>query len=349
MTRRGLPFLLILALILLHGGCSSRVHDQTSHTASEVIGSQGPVTEPTTLGPIILAPPAFSTEGIRIATFNAEFMFDGLEPDGEATFAWKLDSLAAANHRRGIGAIVAMLDPDIIMFQEIENEYVLERLIEESLPDSGYQAYFVPGFDSFTRQNVGLISRIPIDEIGRTDERARVEGTRQDYGVSKNMWARLDLGGIPVTIIGLHLLAQPDNVERAPRREAQARVLYNLAQAEAAEGRELIILGDFNDFDGDVSDRKGSRPITRVLSMIRLAGGGMTNVMGEVQQQDRFTTHWDRNRDGRLTDDELSAIDHLLLSPGLYARLLEVQFVHAHNPMYGPDHFPIVVTLELER
>ena len=347
MTRHGLPFLLILVLVFLHSGCGPRVHDYTTATdTSGIIGSQGPVADSTTLGPLTLSAPTFTAEGIRVATLNAEFMFDGLEPDGEATFAWKDDSLAAANHRRGIGDIVAMLDVDIIMFQEIENEFVLQMMIDESLSDTGYEAYFVQGFDSFTRQNVGLISRIPVEECGRIDERERVEGTRQEYGVSKNMWARLEIEGIPTTIIGLHFLAQPDNVERAPRREAQARVIYNFAQAEADAGRELIILGDFNDFDGEVPDRKGSRPITNVLSTIKSAGDGMINVMGEVHQQDRFTTHWDRNNDGRVTNDELSAIDHLLISTGLYLHLVDVQFVHAHNPMYGPDHFPIVVTLQ---
>ncbi len=41
----------------------------------------------------------------------------------------------------------------------------------------------------------------------------------------------------------------------------------------------------------------------------------------------------------------MSAIDHILLSPGLDRRLREVRYVHAHDPTLGPDHFPVVVTI----
>ena len=107
--------------------------------------------------------------------------------------------------------------------------------------------------------------------------------------------------------------------------------------------------GDFNDFDADVPDRAGSTPISRVLRLLKEAGPGPTDdlrtVLGEVPQAQRFTAAWDRNADGTISFDELSALDHLLLSPGLYGRLREVRFVHAHDPLRVSDHFPVVVTL----
>ena len=51
-------------------------------------------------------------------------------------------------------------------------------------------------------------------------DRAPVGVAGAPYGVSKNLWARLTLLGRPTTVVGVHFLAQPDNPERRPRRDA---------------------------------------------------------------------------------------------------------------------------------
>jgi|GEM_PF-431007 len=312
-------------------------------------GSRGPVAAPTEIGAFVAEPVRYTAQGLRVAAFNVEFLFDGVDPEGQADFPWKGDPAAARNHRDGVARIIRMLDADVLMLQEVENQEVLDMMIEESLADMGYRAYYVRGRDTFTRQDIGLLSRLPVDEVGRTDERAPVAGGREDYGVSKNLWARMNLGGVPVTLIGVHFLSQPDNRQRRPQREAQAAVIRRLADAEFASGREVVVLGDFNDFDPDTPDRRGSVPITEVLATIRGAGPGLRNVMAEVPQQRRFTAFWDRNRNGVVEEGELSAIDHVLLPPRLHRALVEVTFAHAHDPAHGPDHFPIVVTLDPAR
>ena len=49
--------------------------------------------------------------------------------------------------------------------------------------------------------------------------------------------------------------------------------------------------------------------------------------------------------DGQFDAGEFSAIDHVLLSPALYRRVVDVRYVHSHDPRTVSDHFPIVVTL----
>jgi endonuclease/exonuclease/phosphatase family metal-dependent hydrolase len=295
------------------------------------------------------APPAWTVEGTRIATFNAEFLFDGEGPEGDATFPWKGDPEASRTHRADIARVVRMLDADVVVLVETESLRALELMIEENLADMGYTPHLVEGLDSFTRQNIGLLSRLPVEAAGRTDERVPVGVTDQTYGVSKNLWARLTIGGMPVTLVAAHFLARPDDPERKDRREAQAEVMRRLVEREMTVGREVVMLGDLNDFDADVPDRASSTPISRVLRVIKEAGPGpdddLRNVLGDVPQAQRFTAAWDRNNDGTVTMDELSALDHLLLSPGLYGRLREVRFVHAHEPLRVSDHFPVVVTL----
>lgn len=287
--------------------------------------------------------PSFTADGVRVAFWNAEFLFDGVDEEGRADFPWKGDPIASRHHRDRVARVLRALNADVVMLAEVENREVMEMLVQESLADLGYTVHYVRGRDNFTRQDMGLLSRLPIEEVGRTDERAPMPGTDETYGVSKNLWARFSLGRTPVTIIGLHFLSQPDNAERRPSREAQAEVIRQLAAAERAAGREVIVTGDFNDFDADVPDRKNSQPITQVLSTVK--GAGLQNVMERIPQELRYTALWDRNDSGSVDRNELSAIDHMLLSAGLWRRVRDVQFVHMHDPTHGPDHFPIVVTL----
>ncbi len=294
-------------------------------------------------------PPVFSAQGIRVAALNAEFMFDGMDNEGQADFPHKGDPARARAHRDEIGRIVRMLQADVVMLAEVEHAAAAQMLVDESLSDLGYKVYFVQGKDTFTGQDMALLSRIPVEAVGRTDERAAVEGSNDTYGVSKNLWAHLTLGGVPTTIIGVHLLSRPDDPSRKPTRQAQAEVIRQLVVQEEAAGRALVVLGDFNDFDDATPDRYGSQPITDVLARIKRAGDGpdddLKNVIAEVAQAQRYTSFYDRNSNSRVDEGEFSAIDHVLLSPALYRRLREVHYVHAHDPTLATDHFPIVVTL----
>lgn len=314
-------------------------------------GSSGTVQDTERKPPPIIEgrAPDYRSEGIRIATFNGEFLFDGLDPEGQASFPWKDDPVAARVHQDSVARVIRDLDADVIVIPETENVTVLERMVQGPLAGMGYQPVLIEGEDTFTMQDVGMLSRLPVEMSGRTDERVPVGLTDRTYGVSKNLWARIDLGGTPTTLIGAHFLARPDDKSREDRREAQAEVIRRLVERETRQGREVIALGDFNDFDAQVPDRIGSRPITDVLTIIKSAGPGpeddLINVMSDVPQADRYTSFYDRNDNGELDAGELSAIDHLLLSPGLYQRLREVRFVHGHDPRLVSDHFPIVVTL----
>ncbi len=332
------PYLfLLVAAALFFGGCA--------RTAPAPMPSEAPAAfvfhpEP---------PPEYRHEGIRIATLNTEFLFDGLGDEGEATFPHKGDPEKARLHREHIARIIRLIQADVVMLEEVENDTVLYLMIEESLDDLGYQVYFVPGNDRFTGQDVALLSRLPIDEVGRTDERAPVEGERRKQGVSKNLYARLTLGGVPTTLIGLHFYARPHDPTRKERREAQAEVIRRLAVREIEAGRAVVVLGDFNDYDDATLDFSGNRPITDVLHRIKAAGpdddDDLHNVLSDVPQDHRFTNFWDRDHDGVIDRDELSAIDHILLSPALSRRIVEVHYVHAHDPFTYTDHFPVVVTV----
>jgi exonuclease III len=236
------------------------------------------------------------------------------------------------------------------MLQEVENEDVLRRLARtEPLAGMGYRAHFVQGTDHFTGQDVGLLARVPVAETGRTDQRAPVGSSGEDYGVSKNLYARLRWQSTPLTLIGVHFLARPDDASREAKREAQAEVIRRLVAREQRAGRAPVVLGDFNDFDAATPDVAGSQPITDVLQTIKRAGPGpadnLQSVVPRVARDQRYTAFYDRDEDDTVDGPgELSALDHLLVGPALLPHLERVRYAHGHDPVRGPDHFPIVAT-----
>ncbi len=234
-----------------------------------------------------------------------------------------------------VAAIVKKHDPDILHLSEVENERALDTFNQKFLADAGYRAYFVPGTDTATGQDVALLSRVALEDIHRDPRRGRSGSTRK--GVSKHYVATLRAGDLRLGLIGIHLLARPHEESRVAKREAQADAVRGMARELADDGRSVIVWGDFNDFDGRALDRSGNRPITRVLEWIRDLDPGdpsddLVNVAERLPQRQRYTNGRD-------------AIDHVLVSPELAARIVDVRIPHDHDPHAVTNHFPILVEL----
>ena len=85
-------------------------------------------------------------------------------------------------------------------------------------------------------------------------------------------------------------------------------------------------------------DRRGSRPITEVLRWVRELdpddpGDDLANALAHVPEAERVTSRYG------------TAIDHVLLSAGLYSRVQKVQIL---RQVQVSDHYPIVVDLGLD-
>jgi exonuclease III len=288
-----------------------------------------------------------------LMTLNAEFLWDGLPPEeGDALFARKGSRERAETHMREIAGMIRAADADLVNLAEVENLQALERLNSLFLKDQGYRAYLVDGTDSATGQDMGLLTRIDLDKIGR-DPRPGTSGNVKK-AVSKHYQATLKVGKLKLGLVGLHLIAKPADPKRVADREAQADAIRRMARELKSQGFAVVVWGDFNDYDGQTLDHQNHQPISRVLAWIRGLNPAdphddLINAASFVEQKQRFTAHADKNGNGKVDGKkELSAIDHILLDPALTPRVTSVEIRQDLDLTHVTDHFPIVVRLKVE-
>jgi len=268
------------------------------------------------------------------------------------------NSAAAQTHLDTVAGIIREMNVDVLNLAEVQNCDVLSSL-NAKLSGMGYNYYLVKGTDSATGQNVALLTRVdPEVDLKRTEARVSYplsgsncgSPTKGDTGISKHYYTYLTVNGLKITLLGLHLIAIPDDPVRCNQREGQISVAVQVVNQEIkSPSSEGIVLGDLNDYDGTYLDDAKSVPISRCLAMLKDAG--LTNVARLVST--RYTGWWDKNDNCKVDlPQEGTGIDHILVSKGLNSRLLSAEHVHTFTPQcppanYDPDHWPVVATFDM--
>jgi len=300
-----------------------------------------------------------------LAQFNVEWLFTEPYKDCPGNgCSWSTPEDEYI-HLETIAKRLTSINADTVHLCEVQSCTQLEQLIE-LLPDSDYRAYLIQGTDSYTGQNVGLLTRVdPIKQLERTEERVSypVQDSKCGYvgdsgteGVSKHLISDFTVNNISFTLIGVHLLSKPNDPTACTKREAQAQVLQNLIYNRTIQKKNIIVLGDLNDYDGDVPDLNSDIPNSRVLRIMHgyegIYGGEyeLFSVGNNTVQSELYTEWWDETGDCVVDETEYSAIDHILMSQTLYERVVDVQYYHEYDEgceTYDSDHYPIVVRLEM--
>jgi hypothetical protein len=273
--------------------------------------------------------------------------------------AW-VNETEALIHMKYVSNVVATLQPDILNVCEVEGCDELNMLVSPTyLGDSSYIPYLKQGTDTSTGQNVGMITRMdPLVSLFRTEEKIQypLPGSNCGYtgspgtaGVSKHYITEYVFYGRPTLFIGLHLLAYPEDTTRCVEREAQAQIIQNVISAYKGE---VIVLGDFNDFDGLVLDSNRNVPTSRVLDILKGLDGKykgtyeLKSAASKIPEVERFSDWWDKNTDCVSTADEFSMIDYVLVSPFLFDKIARAFVYHGYDEFcgkYNSDHYPLVV------
>lgn len=297
-----------------------------------------------------------------ISQFNVEWLFTEPYKDCPGSGCEWNSTVEEYDHMKSIAQVLLDLDADTVHLCEVQSCTQLMQLID-LLPDSHYKPYLIEGSDTYTGQNVGLLTRVdPILPLQRTEDRSdypivdsncEYNGTAGSTGVSKHLITTFSLNGHNYSMVGAHLLSNPNDPTACAKREAQAQVLQNTITS-IQQYYDIIVLGDFNDFDDTVKDINNNIPNSRVLSMLKGEDGEkkgsyqLYSVGTLVKQSELYTNWYDPNGDCVVETSEYSTIDHILLSKTLYAQVYAVEYYHKYSEgcnITNSDHYPIKITI----
>ena len=296
-----------------------------------------------------------------LVQFNVEWLFTQPYSSCPGICTWK-DTTDEYTHLGTIRDILSDLNADTVHMCEVQSCTQLD----EVSPNSDYRSYMIEGEDTYTGQNVGLITKIdPVETLSRTEERVAypIPNSKCGYidnpgteGVSKHLITRFLVQNVSIYLIGAHFLSDPNDPSSCAKREAQAQVLQNKIQEFMKNGHEVIMMGDLNDFDGIYLDINSNKPNSQVLETLK-GNAGETNdytlyaISGKIPQENRYTEWYDENPDCQVEKSEFSMIDHILVSKGLYTKIEYVEYYHVYKEgcgTYESDHYPILVTFRFD-
>jgi len=303
---------------------------------------------------------------MRIVQYNVEWLF--IDYNSEANCpgygcTW-VNQSEAQTHMNYVANVISDLNPDFINFCEIEGCDEL-NMLKDKLGDS-YMPYLKKGTDSATGQNVGFLSRIdPVISLYRTEVRYNypIPGSKCGYtgassstGVSKHYITEFEFGGMQVAVIAAHLIAIPTDSSRCAQREGQASILQEVIMSYIKEDYEVIMLGDFNDYDAEVLDINNDKPKSQVLDILKgftgdYAGKYELYSVAETITQDQRYSDWYNSDSNCNTDSQrdFSMIDHILVTDSIRKNIFNTFIYHGYDEFcgkYDSDHFPVVIDLQ---
>lgn len=301
---------------------------------------------------------------LRLVQYNVEWLFIDYYSNANCPgngCSWH-NSTAAQTHLSYVSNVIRTLNPDIINFCEVEGCDELNMLIN----DATYTPYLIKGTDTSTGQNVGLITRVnPITSLYRTENKFSypISGSKCGYtgtgstGVSKHYITEFKIGSINLALIGAHFVAIPTEASRCAQREGQASILQPIIAEYISKGYEVIMMGDFNDFDGQVPDVNNNQPTSQVLNILKGEYGAykgeytLYSVAENVVQSQRYSDWYDSdNNCNTQSSKDYSMIDHVLVTNGIKNKISNVYFYHGYGEYcgtYNSDHYPVVIDLNI--
>lgn len=302
---------------------------------------------------------------LRLVQYNVEWLFidyySNMNCPGDGC-TWKNET-EAKTHMDYVIKRIKAINPDIINFCEIEGCDELNILKNEL--DESYMPYLKKGTDTSTGQNVGMLTRIdPVKSLYRTELKYNypIQGSTCGYtgsesssGVSKHFITEFRFNELDVAFISAHLIAIPTDPARCAQREAQASVLQTVIVDYITRGYELIMLGDFNDYDAEVLDINNNKPISRVLDILKGLKGDFSgqyslySIAETIPQNERYSDWWNSdNNCNTASKYDYSMIDHILVTD-LIRKNIDNTFVYhdytEYCGKYDSDHYPVVVDL----
>ncbi|MEZ6096512.1 MAG: endonuclease/exonuclease/phosphatase family protein [Pirellulaceae bacterium] len=190
-------------------------------------------------------------QSLRVATWNLEWFFDH-QTTGNSDIARQQSAPSAAEWKwkvERVANVISQLKPDILALQEVEGRDQVYELVQElkNKHQETYRYCFIGGYDFGTEQDVAIIYRDGLVEYSRREQTQEMYESRKFYNLSKHLIARFQWGSGDakqnLTVLVAHFRAAAEQEELRIR---QARLAHEWMSEAAANGENVLILGDFN-------------------------------------------------------------------------------------------------------
>ena len=118
---------------------------------------------------------------------------------------------------------------------------------------------------------------------------------------------------------------------------------------------EVIMIGDFNDYDAEIMDINNNKPTSQVLDILKgirgvNAGKYLLQSVGEnIIQEERYSDWWDSDNNCESSSiHDYSVIDHILVTDLIKKHINNTFMYHGYQEFcgkYDSDHYPVVIDL----
>ncbi len=268
---------------------------------------------------------------VKILNWNLHNFFD-TEEDTSNT---EDDSISQAEYTAKLNAVVSVLealDPDVIVFAEVENDTILQD-INAGLGNVYVDQHISDGHDP-RGVEIAALSKYPFDQVvSHFGDMFVVQGTpAPEYNFTRDLLEyHFQVGEQRVVLLGVHYKAKgpPDDPDR---RLAEAQRTREVADALTTSDPDLavLVLGDYNDLPD-------SPPIDAIIG----SDPEYSSATDHVPAEDRWTFNF-------MGAEEL--IDHQIGNPRMMENLdtTSVHIEHEGDVGAASDHHPVIATYYLE-
>ncbi|QDU33614.1 Endonuclease/Exonuclease/phosphatase family protein [Poriferisphaera corsica] len=273
-------------------------------------------------------------EELRVATYNVENMFDVFndpytQDEGtDVKFREELEQIAET---------LRVMNADVVVFSEVENEFVLKALVKEFLPDMGYDYVSAMRANDGRGIRNGVISLKPI--VKATSYKWRtftLPGYDKVYRFSRDlMHVTIQATDEKVVeVFGVHLKSKRDSSgdpKSAKRRLAEALEAKKIIDGVMNQSSDswVVMAGDFND------------TLDSAVMKSLLKDGKLKDMHEGMGKEERVTY---------LHGPYRSTIDFVLASDALAKRKVKGSELVLHDEELNKasDHAPVAVSFDLD-
>jgi endonuclease/exonuclease/phosphatase family metal-dependent hydrolase len=292
--------------------------------------------------------PALGKE-VTVMSYNVENMFDVFDDpytDDDGTDVKQRSEIAM------IAKAIAFADADVVVFQELENEYLLQGMVETFLADKGYDYIACQRTNSGRGINLGVISRLPIKSL--TSHRFKTlthpDAPDKNWKFARDaMQITLDVDGKALHLFNVHLKSNSSrdgDVNSKLWRTSEAMGLKSLIREIVKEDADALVvaMGDFNSNIETRPEQDRPWPATEYLRKPETDGMQLLNdAHNEIESyDDRITIPGS----GRYP---AAIFDYIYASPKLHTMLVKgsAKVINQSSLTSGSDHYPVYATYDI--